>query len=82
MGISSLRADRLDDEFVGLLAEGGYRSMTIALDAASACLRYEIEKNQTLIEETRAKLETFESKGAGLDDVLDKATKKLSRLTD
>ncbi len=45
VGISSLRADRLDDEFVGLLAAGGYRSMTVALDAASVRLRDEIEKN-------------------------------------
>jgi radical SAM superfamily enzyme YgiQ (UPF0313 family) len=45
IGISSLRADRLDEEFVGLLAKGGYRSMTVALDAASARLRDQIEKN-------------------------------------
>jgi radical SAM superfamily enzyme YgiQ (UPF0313 family) len=45
VGISSLRADRLDEEFVGLLARGGYRSMTVALDAASARLRDAIEKN-------------------------------------
>ncbi|MFO0727087.1 MAG: radical SAM protein [Myxococcota bacterium] len=45
IGISSLRADRLDDELVGLLAKGGYRSMTVALDAASERLRVEIEKN-------------------------------------
>jgi radical SAM superfamily enzyme YgiQ (UPF0313 family) len=45
VGISSLRADRLDDEFVGLLARGGYRSMTVALDAPSERLRWEIEKN-------------------------------------
>ena len=45
IGISSLRADRLDEEFVGLLARGGYRSMTVALDAASVRLRETIEKN-------------------------------------
>lgn len=45
VGISSLRADRLDDEFVRLLVRGGYSSMTVALDAASARLRVEIEKN-------------------------------------
>ena len=45
VGISSLRADRLDAEFVQLLARGGYRSMTVALDAASARLRDHIEKN-------------------------------------
>ena len=35
VGVSSLRADRLDDEFVGLLAQGGYRTMTVAADAPS-----------------------------------------------
>jgi radical SAM superfamily enzyme YgiQ (UPF0313 family) len=45
IGISSLRADRLDDEFVGLLARGGYKSMTVALDAPSVRLRDAIEKN-------------------------------------
>src|SRR5262249_21740393 len=30
VGISSLRADRLDDELVGLLARGGYRTLTTA----------------------------------------------------
>ncbi|MCC7385018.1 MAG: radical SAM protein [Deltaproteobacteria bacterium] len=45
VGISSLRADRLNAELVGLLARGGYRSMTVALDAASARLRVAIEKN-------------------------------------
>ncbi len=45
IGISSLRADRLDARFVGLLARGGYRSMTVALDAASTRLRDAIEKN-------------------------------------
>ena len=45
VGISSLRADRLDEEVVGLLARGGYRSMTVALDAASERLRDTIEKN-------------------------------------
>lgn len=45
IGISSLRADRLDAEFVELLARGGYRSMTVALDAPSVRLRDAIEKN-------------------------------------
>lgn len=45
IGISSLRADRLNDRLVGLLQRGGYRSLTVALDAASDRLRYEIEKN-------------------------------------
>lgn len=44
VGVSSLRADRLDDELVGLLARGGYRSITVALDAPSARTRKLIEK--------------------------------------
>src|SRR5207253_3973060 len=39
VGISSLRADRLDDELVGLLARGGYRTLTTASDGASERLR-------------------------------------------
>jgi radical SAM superfamily enzyme YgiQ (UPF0313 family) len=39
VGISSLRADRLDAEFVGLLARGGYRTLTTASDGASQRLR-------------------------------------------
>jgi radical SAM superfamily enzyme YgiQ (UPF0313 family) len=35
VGISSLRADRLDMELVDLLASGGYRTMTVASDAPS-----------------------------------------------
>jgi radical SAM superfamily enzyme YgiQ (UPF0313 family) len=44
IGISSLRADRLTDEFVGLLARGGYRTLTTASDGASERLRVEIER--------------------------------------
>jgi radical SAM superfamily enzyme YgiQ (UPF0313 family) len=44
VGISSLRADRLDDELVGLLARGGYRTLTTASDGASERLRAEIER--------------------------------------
>lgn len=39
IGISSLRADRLDHELVGLLARGGYRTLTTASDGASQRLR-------------------------------------------
>jgi radical SAM superfamily enzyme YgiQ (UPF0313 family) len=39
VGISSLRADRLDDELVSLLARGGYRTLTTASDGASERLR-------------------------------------------
>jgi radical SAM superfamily enzyme YgiQ (UPF0313 family) len=44
IGISSLRADRLTDEFVGLLARGGYRTLTTASDGASERLRELIER--------------------------------------
>jgi radical SAM superfamily enzyme YgiQ (UPF0313 family) len=44
VGISSLRADRLDDELVGLLARGGYRTLTTASDGASERLRVEIQR--------------------------------------
>jgi radical SAM superfamily enzyme YgiQ (UPF0313 family) len=39
VGISSLRADRLNDEIVGLLKRGGYRTLTTAADGASERLR-------------------------------------------
>jgi radical SAM superfamily enzyme YgiQ (UPF0313 family) len=44
IGISSLRADRLDEEFVGLLAEGGYRTLTTASDGASQRLRNLVDR--------------------------------------
>jgi radical SAM superfamily enzyme YgiQ (UPF0313 family) len=44
VGISSLRADRLDDEIVGLLRRGGYRTLTTAADGASERLRDEIQR--------------------------------------
>jgi len=44
VGISSLRADRLTDEVVGLLKRGGYRSLTTAGDGASERLRAEIQR--------------------------------------
>ncbi len=44
VGISSLRADRLDDEFVHLLAKGGMRSMTVASDAPSQRQRNKMAK--------------------------------------
>ncbi|MBT8495559.1 MAG: B12-binding domain-containing radical SAM protein, partial [Deltaproteobacteria bacterium] len=45
VGISSLRADRLDDELVGLLAQGGYRTLTIAADGASERMRRVVERS-------------------------------------
>lgn len=39
VGLSSLRADRLDDEFMSLLAKGGARTLTVASDGTSARMR-------------------------------------------
>ena len=44
VGISSLRADRLTDELVGLLAKGGYRTLTTASDGASERMREVIQR--------------------------------------
>jgi radical SAM superfamily enzyme YgiQ (UPF0313 family) len=44
IGISSLRADRLDDELVELLKAGGYRTMTVASDAPSQAMRGKLKK--------------------------------------
>jgi radical SAM superfamily enzyme YgiQ (UPF0313 family) len=45
VGISSLRADKLDDELVSLLARGGYRTLTVASDGASERMRRVIERS-------------------------------------
>ncbi len=39
LGLSSLRADRLDAEFIDLLARGGARTLTIASDGSSQRMR-------------------------------------------
>lgn len=44
VGISSLRAERLSDELVGLLARGGYRTLTVAADGASEQMRRRVER--------------------------------------
>ncbi len=44
VGISSLRADRLNSEIVGLLKRGGYRTLTTAADGASERLRTQIDR--------------------------------------
>ena len=44
IGVSSLRADRLNDELVGLLAAGGYRTLTTASDGASQNMRDAIKR--------------------------------------
>jgi len=45
VGISSLRADKLTDELVGLLALGGYRTLTVAADGASERMRRVVERS-------------------------------------
>jgi radical SAM superfamily enzyme YgiQ (UPF0313 family) len=45
VGISSLRADKLDDELVGQLARGGYRTLTVAADGASERMRRIVERS-------------------------------------
>jgi radical SAM superfamily enzyme YgiQ (UPF0313 family) len=54
VGISSLRADRLDEEFVGLLARGGYRTLTTASDGASQRLRNFVDRKTSEEHLTRA----------------------------
>lgn len=44
IGISSLRADRLDERLILLLKEGGYRTLTVAADAPSEKQRAVIMK--------------------------------------
>ncbi len=39
VSLSSLRADRLDDDFVGILASGGARTLTVASDGTSQRMR-------------------------------------------
>ncbi len=47
IGISSLRADRLDEDLVQLLARGGYRTLTTAVDGTSQRLRNLIDRDTT-----------------------------------
>jgi len=44
IGLSSLRADRLNREFVQLLVKGGYKTLTTALDGASQRLRSLVDR--------------------------------------
>lgn len=44
VGISSLRADKLTDDLVRLLAAGGYRTLTTAADGASERMRRYVER--------------------------------------
>ena len=54
VGVSSLRADRLDDELVGLLARGGYRTLTTAADGASQRLRNQVDRHTQIEDLLRA----------------------------
>jgi radical SAM superfamily enzyme YgiQ (UPF0313 family) len=47
VGLSSLRPDRLSDELVGELSRAGYKTLTTALDAASARLRALVDRTTT-----------------------------------
>lgn len=44
VGLSSLRPDRLKDEFVGALARAGYRTLTTAMDGPSERMREQLER--------------------------------------
>ena len=44
VGLSSLRPDRLSDEFVGALARVGYRTLTTAMDGTSERVRDTLER--------------------------------------
>jgi len=44
VGLSSLRPDRLSDEFVGALKRAGYRTLTTAMDGPSERLRESLER--------------------------------------
>ncbi|MCB9521716.1 MAG: radical SAM protein [Myxococcales bacterium] len=44
VGLSSLRADRLTPNLVGLLRDGGYQTLTVASDGASERIRSELIK--------------------------------------
>lgn len=63
IGISSLRPDRLDEELVGLLARGGYRTLTTASDGASQRLRDQVQRRTSERHLVRA---AELAKGAGL----------------
>jgi radical SAM superfamily enzyme YgiQ (UPF0313 family) len=54
IGVSSLRADRLDEEIVDLLARGGLRTLTIASDGASERLRAQLGRHTTAPDLLRA----------------------------
>ena len=64
VGVSSLRADRLDPELVGLLARGGYRTLTTAADGASQRMRDLVGRN---IDEGHLLRAAEMARGAGIE---------------
>lgn len=54
VGLSSLRPDRLNDEFVGALQLAGYRTLTTAMDGTSERIREVLERRARLRHLTRA----------------------------
>ncbi len=54
VGVSSLRADQLDAEIVGLLTRGGARSLTTAADGASERLRRALDRKTSEADLLRA----------------------------
>jgi len=54
VGVSSLRADRLTDELVSLLAAGGVRTLTTAADGASQRLRDQVDRHTRVEDLLRA----------------------------
>jgi len=47
VGLSSIRADRLNEDLVALLARAGLRTLTLGVDGASARLRRQVHKGVT-----------------------------------
>lgn len=54
VGISSLRADRLSDELVGLLAAAGARTLTTAADGVSQRMRDQVDRHTRVEDLLRA----------------------------
>jgi radical SAM superfamily enzyme YgiQ (UPF0313 family) len=54
VGVSSLRADRLNDELVGLLAAAGARTLTTAADGVSQRMRDQVDRHTRIEDLLRA----------------------------
>lgn len=64
VGLSSLRADKLREEFVTALKRGGYRTITTAMDGASERLRTLVDRRTTVQHLMRA---AQNSRAAGME---------------